>query len=94
MIILSLIFNLAFADSKTFQIKGMDCGGCVKIIDSAVCKDKEMKTWFTACSSKILNAKNQIGELRLETLPVVQLDEKKLKQIEQAIEKTGRSIQK
>ncbi len=53
----------AFADTATFNVKGMHCGACAKSIEEKVCKMEGV----TECSAKLTNAKKKQGEVTITT---------------------------
>lgn len=53
----------AFAEKKTFTVKGMHCESCADSVRSALCKNPA----YTSCKVKIKNSKKELGEVTLET---------------------------
>lgn len=62
-ILFSLTCFSAFAESKTFKVKGMHCDGCAETVRKALCGNPVYKR----CEVKIKDAKKEIGEVTLET---------------------------
>lgn len=87
-----LFSSFCFADKGTVLIEGMNCGGCVKQVNKLVCQDKEVSTWFSSCSSEVVDADKQIGKLVYSTAQTISLDAAKKKKIENIIVESGRKV--
>ncbi len=68
-----LIGNGAFAETATYDLKGLHCGGCKASIEASVCK--EMADKLSSCSVEQVNQKKQTGKLTLITKEGVKLDD-------------------
>lgn len=64
--------NLATAETGTFQIEGMTCGGCVKMIKAAVCEN--IKADIESCDVKV-------GSMTITTKTGQALDAKKVQDL-------------
>lgn len=65
----------AFADTTTFNIKGMHCGGCAAMIEKKVCADAGYKTCKAQKTGK------DVGTLVIETADGSAVDPEKVKQL-------------
>ena len=74
-LLLTLAFSTAFAETATYKIERMHCGGCAKMIQDSVCK----MDGVTTCKAKLTNAKKQTGELTITTADGTAIDFEKLK---------------
>jgi copper chaperone CopZ len=68
--------NLALAETGTFQIEGMTCGGCVKMIKSAVCDKMKADT-----TTNIESCDVKIGSMTITTKSGQTLDIKKVQDL-------------
>jgi len=82
------------AHADTLVVKGMSCRACEKQVTAVVCQDKDMTQWFEACTAKVTDAKNEIGEIRYTLKPGLTLDGAKYSQIEKAVVDSGRTLEK
>lgn len=58
------IGSLASAETATYDLKGLHCGGCKAAIEGSVCKG--MKD-VTSCSVETVDQKKQTGKLVITT---------------------------
>lgn len=58
-----ILSSLAWADSATFQVKGMHCGSCASAVESHVCK----MPGVTACKVEVTDPKKEMGKVTLTT---------------------------
>lgn len=72
-----LFSSIAMAESATYQVKGMDCGSCVKMIEDKVCKMEGVKT----CKAEVVDSKNKIGKLTLSMEDGKAIDSKKVSEL-------------
>ena len=89
-----VILNISESLAETMTIKGMHCGSCASAVNKAVCKDKEMSTWFEKCEAKVTDAKKEMGALDLVLKKDVSLDETKKSKISTAIKGAGYEVTK
>ncbi|HMN67581.1 MAG TPA: heavy metal-associated domain-containing protein [Bdellovibrionales bacterium] len=54
--------GFASAEETTCTVKGMHCQGCTESVEGKVCDENKYKT----CEIKIIDAKKQIGQIRVE----------------------------
>lgn len=71
---ISLMTAMAFAETGTFEIQGMHCGGCQKIIESKVCKIEGVEK----CTVELTDTKKQTGKVTLITKDGIKIDTKKI----------------
>lgn len=67
--VLSLLFisSLAFAETATYTVEGMHCGGCKKMISAKVCDDPALKDKVESCKVSMLDEKKQTGQIVIVT---------------------------
>lgn len=53
----------AFAESKTFQLKGVHCESCTAAVEKDVCKVQA----FKVCKAEVTDQAKELGKLHLET---------------------------
>ena len=72
-----ILSSLAQAETATYQIKGMHCGGCAMAIESHVCKMEGVKS----CKVELTNAKKEMGQVTLATEDGMAIDALKVEQL-------------
>ena len=77
LIMTSLFFSsLAMAETATYNISGMHCGGCKAAIEGSVCKG--LADTATTCTVEQIDEKKQTGKLTLITKDGVAVDDAKV----------------
>jgi len=89
---LTLVASAAMAE--TIKINNMDCASCEKQIQAAVCKNKDMSSWFKTCTAKVVDAKARKGELNYTPAEGKTITTEQMAQIEKAIASTGKEVAK
>jgi copper chaperone CopZ len=72
----------AQAETVTYQLKGVHCGGCTSAIESKVCKIEGL----TGCKVEVLDGKKKLGQMTLTTADGTPID---LAQVEKALSEAG-----
>jgi copper chaperone CopZ len=68
----------ALAETATYNVSGMHCGGCAKMIEDGVCKKMEgVKT----CKGEVIDADKKIGKVTIETNDGVKIDQGKVSEL-------------
>jgi copper chaperone CopZ len=75
----------AMAETATFKVEGMHCGGCKKMVTKAVCNDKAIAATLDMCEVSV-DSKKKIGQVSVISKPESKLD---MKAIETAIQSAG-----
>ena len=76
--ILTLISFSAFAGPQVIKVKGMHCSGCAAMVKKSVCENEEIKKTYGGCTTKIIDEKNEIGELTFASTNDTKIDEAKI----------------
>ncbi len=84
-IILTFLSAIAQAETATFKVEGMHCGGCKKMVTKAVCDDKKIGEKLSKCEVSV-DMKKQIGTVIVEGKNNAAVD---TKEIEKAIQSAG-----
>jgi len=79
---ISLFTTLALAETGTFTVSGMHCGGCQKMVEAKVCKMEGVES----CKVELTDTKKQIGKVTLITKDGIKIDQTK---VEAAITSAG-----
>jgi copper chaperone CopZ len=58
-----ILSSLAFADTATYEVKGMHCGGCKAEVEGLVCKMEGVKS----CKAELTDKKKQMGKITIIT---------------------------
>lgn len=74
MIAMSLASAVAFAETGTFTVKGMHCGGCKASVTKKVCEGEAAKN-AESCTVNLTDAKKEMGEVVIVTKPGVKINE-------------------
>lgn len=67
--------SLAMAETATYNLTGLHCGGCKAAIEGSVCK--EMKD-ASSCSVEVTNKKKQTGKLVITTKDGTTIEDAKI----------------
>lgn len=76
--ILTFISISAFAGPTVFKVKGMHCSGCASMVKKSICENEEIKKAYGGCTTKIIDEKNEIGEITFATAGDVTVDQTKV----------------
>ena len=60
---LFLMGSAVHAEDKTCSVSGMHCQGCQEMVEGKVCDESK----YSTCTVKIIDAKKEMGEIRLVT---------------------------
>ncbi len=63
----------SFAETATFTVEGMHCGGCKKMVTKAVCNDTKISATLSDCKLT-LDEKTKIGTVILKSKDSVVID--------------------
>lgn len=74
-LILTLSTSFAFAETATYKVGKMHCGGCADMIKEKVSKLEGV----TSCDVKLVDEKKQTGEMTITTAKGVAINFEKLK---------------
>jgi copper chaperone CopZ len=61
------------AETATFTVTGMDCGGCKKIVTKALCDDKIISATLSKCEVSV-DEKTKTGTVILKSKDSVKID--------------------
>ena len=90
------IFTLAslssFAGPKVFKVKGMHCSGCASMVTKSVCENEEIKKTYGGCTVKIIDEKNQIGELTFAEAGEAKVDQEKIQTLLASTDETYKIV--
>lgn len=67
------ISTIALAETATFKVEGMHCGGCKKMVTKAVCNDKKISETLNKCDVSV-DMKKEIGTVVVESKENLTLD--------------------
>ena len=96
-LVLGLVFSIssmAIATTTTIKVSGMHCGGCEKMVDQAVCKNAALKSTYSSCKVKLIDEKNQIGEITFEADPSQTVDQAQVQTLLTATDENYKIIPK
>jgi len=68
------------ASTGTFELSGLHCDGCKKMIEKKVCAMPDLET----CSVELLDAEKQTGRITLKTKEGVAIDPAKVTELVKA----------
>ena len=71
--LVTLLSITAAAETATFTVTGMHCGGCEKMVSKAVCDDKKISTTVSDCKVTV-DEKTKIGTVILKSKDAVKID--------------------
>lgn len=74
------------AEMIEYRVEGMHCAGCKKMITKSVCDDKEMNSQFEKCEVELVDAKKQIGKIKIKPKQGQTVD---AKAVEASVKKAG-----
>jgi len=75
----ALVFSLSSsAETKTFNVKGMHCGGCAKMVEEGVCNKME---GLTSCKGEVVDADKKIGKVTISTPEGTPIDSDKVSEL-------------
>lgn len=74
LIAMTLASAVAVAETGTFTVKGMHCGGCKASVTKKVCEGEAAKD-AESCTVNLTDAKKEIGEVVIVTKPGVKINE-------------------
>ena len=63
----------SFAETATFTVEGMHCGGCKKMVTKAVCNDTKISATLSDCKVT-LDEKTKTGTVILKSKDSVKID--------------------
>ncbi len=63
----------ALAETATFTVEGMHCGGCKKMVTKAVCNDTKISATLSECKVTV-DEKTQIGTVILKSKDTSKID--------------------
>lgn len=87
-LLVGILFSLnVFAETTTFDLSGPHCGGCRKMIEKNICKDKKFEGALAKCEVTV-DEKTETGKVTLTNKPDQKID---LGEVEKAILATDSS---
>ncbi len=78
--------SVAIAESTTYEVDGMHCSGCKKMISKSVCKNDELAKTFEKCEVRLIDEKKQIGQIIITPKADQKLD---LEKVSAAVKDAG-----